>query len=523
MNKVENEARARKSARIKIIAAILVVAVVVGLVLVAVFTTMSDSVDYMSDNLGKYIEISPEIYKNAELDIPLLSYSDAALIREINKLLVDNKNKEALYKGANVNSIALTLGDVANIWYRGFTVDENGNETDVEYASNFFDSTSHQLELGSGKFIAGIEEALIGVIPSKTPKFEKITNGSVKAEQVVYVSYERFTPDGGYEEVTLERIDLTDPSVDQKYGSGFRRALITQPIGSVFKNEMIFRIGDDKVDTLYRNFIVEFATECEKEPISVNVTFPANYSEQSLRGKDVTFELYVNSAVLYDTPEWGEDFILNTLKVNSDELSEYEGDSTVQKYESKLRLELKASIEKSNKELIEDALWKYYTEKATVKRLPEDTVNRIYTLYYNDLIAMYKSYELYYESIDDFACVYFSLADGADWRAYIEMLAETDVTEKLVFYYIIREENLLPDDEEYQRLYNECVAEELEYYSQSYKTELEKCETDEEREELLAEIKAEMLAYYGEEYFRESVLYPYALDRLLEFVKMKNS
>lgn len=523
MNKKENEARARKSRRVRIIAAALAVSVVIGLILVAVFTTMSDSVDYMKDDLGKYIEISPEIYKNVEMDIPLLSYSDEALRREINKLLVKNKNKEAKYKGANVNSVALTLGDVANIWYRGFTVDENGNETDIASASNFSDNTSHQLELGSGQFIAGIEEALIGVIPSKTPKFEKITNGRITAEQVVYASYDIFTPDGSYEKVTLGRIDLTDPSVDEKYGNGFRRALITQQIGAVFKNEMIFRIGDDKVDTLYRNFIVEYATECENDPISVNVSFPANYKEQALRGKDVTFELYVSTAVIYDTPEWGEDFILNTLKVNADELSSYEGEGIVQKYENKLRAGLKANVEVSNKELIEDALWKYYTEKATVKRLPEDTVNRIYTKYYNALVETHKVYGLYYENIDDFACVYYGLAAGADWRAHITRLSENDVTEKLVFYYIIREENLLPDDEEYQRLYNKCVAEELESYSQSYRTELEKCKTDEEREALLAEIKAEMLAYYGEEYFRESVLYPYALDGLLGFVKMKNS
>lgn len=507
--------------RIIIISVSALVIIGVAAVILAAAFGAKDSVDYIKDDLSKYIEISPEIYKNVEVDIPLLHYSDGALMREINSLLVKNKDKNALYNGANVTSVALSIGDVANIWYRGFTV-ENGVEKDIENASNFTESTAHKLELGSASFIAGIEEALIGVIPSQTPKFEKISSGKIAGSQVIYVSYDKYTADGDRKIVSNERIDLSSDKVDEIYGAGFLSALINQEIGKVIEKDMIFRIEGDSVDTVYQNFVVGFATECEASPISVDVSFPADYSAPDLRGKAVTFEIFVNSAVLYKTPAWNEDFILNTLKVKPEELSEYEGEGVVPKYESKLRGEINDEIEEKNKNLIEEAMWLYYAEKATVKHLPEDNVKRVYMNSYNDITAMFQSYSLYYNSLDEFATAYLGLSKDADWRAYIMKNAEESVEEKLVFYYIIREEGLIPGDAEYQRLYGENVAEMLEYYKDLYKTELDGCKTDGEREAKIAEIKAEMMEYYGEEYFREAVFYQYAIDGLLKFVTVKN-
>ena len=187
---------------IAIIAASVALIIIVGIVIVTVIATRKDDVDYLNDDLSAFVEISPEIYKNVEFDIPLMSYTDALLAREINKLLVKNKAKDPLYNGANITSVALTVGDVANIWYRGFFVNENGEEESLSSGSNFTDSSAHQLELGSGSFIAGIEEALLGVVPSKTPKFEKISKGAVSEEYVVYVSYEVYTADGLYQNVS---------------------------------------------------------------------------------------------------------------------------------------------------------------------------------------------------------------------------------------------------------------------------------------------------------------------------------
>ena len=87
------------------------------------------------------------------------------------------------------------------------------------------------------------------------------------------------------------------------------------------------------------------------------------------------------------------------------------------------------------------------------------------------------------------------------------------VTEKLIFYYIIRKENLVPTDEEFQARYNENVAEILSYYTDNiYRDELQSIKNEADREKRIAEIKAEMMNYYGEEYFAEMVYYEHCLD-----------
>ena len=99
--------------------------------------------------------------------------------------------------------------------------------------------------------------------------------------------------------------------------------------------------------------------------------------------------------------------------------------------------------------------------------------------------------------------------------------AEEAVTERLVFYYIIREEGIIPTGEEYERLYNQCKQEHLKYYTELYKSELEACKTEEEKAAKLSEIEARMLSYYGEQYFNELTYYKYGLDKLVGFAVLK--
>ncbi len=501
-----------------LVAVIVSVAVTLGVILGAIIMIIQNAggeVDYLDDNLSKYIELSREDYAGISVDIPLLEYSDKMLAREIRKLLVANKDKTPEYKGASITSIPITLGDVVNLYYRGFFVDENGKETDIPAASNFTSDEPHALEVGSGSFIEGIEEALIGIVPDSVPSFNKITKGKVLGTYVIYVSYTAYKSDGDIVMKTNERIDLNDPDVDERYGQGFKRAVITSQIGKEFTKEMIFRIPGEDVDTVYYDFIIDFASDCESSPISVEVKFPANYTAEELRGKTATFELYPSSAILYKTGEWSDAFISDTLKVGESELSEYKGATLTEKYENRLKKELAESVESANKELIEEYLWVHLNEKAVVKKLPEKTVKRVYMEYYADISAQYEYYSTYYETIDEFATYYLGLSSGADWRAYITSQAEAVVKEKLIFYYIVKAESFLPGEEEYNEIYSEIVDEYMEYYEELYEDDFEKCETDEEKAELFEKIKKEMLDYYGDEYFEELVYYDYAMEKIL--------
>ena len=151
--------------------------------------------------------------------------------------------------------------------------------------------------------------------------------------------------------------------------------------------------------------------------------------------------------------------------------------------------------------------------------LPETEVEILFDQYKDELEYQYNNYYLnYYSSIEKFAAAYFGLSQGQNYLDYMRSRAEAVLTEKLVFYYVIRAEGLVPDDDEFSKLYNTAVDEQTEYFIERYyKDEVAKLQ-GEAKEKRIAEIRAEVIRYYGEEYFKESVYYNYAVDTLVSYV-----
>ena len=99
--------------------------------------------------------------------------------------------------------------------------------------------------------------------------------------------------------------------------------------------------------------------------------------------------------------------------------------------------------------------------------------------------------------------------------------AESIVLEKLIFYYIIREEGLIPSNADFKATYEKFIGEHLDYYvSYIYAEELAKITDESEKAKRIEEIKGEMMDYYGEDYFRELVYYDYAYDDIISYAKI---
>ena len=485
--------------------------------------------DYMQEDLSKYITLSEGDYKGISLDFEFDEIGENDLQRKINALLCKNKNKTPLYNGANVINMPITLGDVVKIYYRSYTVDKDGNEVDVENSSNLFDK-AYELEIGSGTFISGFEEALIGIIPKEYPReVGRVTEGKVMANDVIYLSYDAIYPDGSTETVSAERIDLASKGVDKKYGTGFKNffvggkspvgaSLNAKEIGKTMAEQEVFNFAEGG-SAVYYNMKIEYAIRETQPPLTIDVRFPSTYFEESLRGVDVKFDVYIQSVVFYDTPEYNEEFITKTLKIKESDLSEYEGEGIVEKHKAMLYEEILKQEQKNRRSVYENEIWEYLHDKVKVKKLPESEVNKYYLSEYNQMYSTYISYQQSYNSVDAFARAYYGLSANADWKGHINSLAEEIVTEKIIFYYILRTESLIPEGEAYDELYNEVFGESLEYYKDVYKEELDKCKTDEEYNKKLEEIKTEMMEYYGENYFRESVYYLTVVDTLVEWTE----
>ena len=487
---------------------LLVAALVLGIV-ISVIT--SRDVDFLGDNLSMYISLSEKDYKGYTLEVLYDELRVSDVDRKIMALRYQ-KRGGALHNGGNVINLNLPIdaGDTVKIYYRGYTLDEEGRENAFDGGCNF-SGTPYSLGIGSLGFIPGFEESLMGVKPNDYSRLNLKRSGKVEAGDVIYLSYKAMLPDGTSVSAKSERIDLSQSDVDAVYGTGFSKYFIGAVIGNKMSQNVTF--DKDGGSAVYFDMTVEYATVGKDNPLTIEAYFPANYQEPTLRGTTVLFDVYFEEVIVYDTPEYNAEFITQTLKVTEDSLASYDGADVVEKHRNMLKAEIEKEYQKSKKEAVEEAAWAHLHEVVKIKRLPKNQVDDVYYEYYEEIESMYKSYAQYYSSVDEFAAAYLKITDGTDWKEYIRTRAEGVVTEKLIFYYIIREENLLPTDAEYEARYNENVKEYLDYYTGGiYKDELDKIENEADREKRIAEIKAEMMNYYGEEYFVEMVYYDYSLD-----------
>ena len=481
-----------------VIAAVLIVAIVASITFMIVAAILKgDTVDYLKDDLSKYITISKDEYTGIEIDIPLMEYSDAMVTAEINKLLVKNKSKDAEANGVGITNKPVALGDVISYRYRVYMVDENGKETEISGYCNFNDSNKKNLEIGSQKSgFLGFEESLIGVTPADYKEFKKIKAGTVTTGDVIYLTYTAFYPTGAASSASYERIDLSRDDVDTVYGEGFKNYMIGSAIGEKI-DATTFKTAEGSIG--YTDMKVEFATQCEKDCLTVDVMFSPDHYDNTevgyeLRGACAKMDVYIDSAIKYQAPEYNADFITGTLGITEAELSSYDGEDVVAKHKAYLKSNILKSIEVTNESLISEAIWKKISTKGNVIKYPQAEYDMIYDAYCTSVENYYNqsAESMGYPSIDSAAIDYLGLNSGDDWQKYVDDTAKQKVKDDLLVYYIIRKEGFLPTDAEYQAEYNRILDEYVDYYLEEHSDEFANfsgAEYDEQLKILTDEIK----------------------------------
>ena len=528
------EKNSKKKIVIIAVSALLAVALIMGILLSIL---PEGDVDFMNDDLSDYITISKEDYSSFDYSGQLREYTESDLTERIRRILAENKSKDAYNGGLGATKIPLSIGDEAEIYYRGYIVSDGVEQQSFDASSNF-SGEAVTIEIGSGKvigktpttyFIPGFEAALEGVIPGNYASFKKLKSGAIKKNYVVYLSYYSFSEDEN-KSVMYERLDLKSEGIDEKYGEGFLEFLIggenSSPMELGKETKSIDFKKNGKTVT-YSNFVANFATDgCEDNPLTIDVVFPDNYTEPTLRGKAAKFDVYISHAIIYDAPTALTDaFIKDTLKFTDERLSSYEGADLVEKYKSYLCEQIKEEIREENYSLIEEAMWKHYLEKVVVDELPSSEVDKIYESTYNEIVA-YQSYLASQSTtgsttLDLAATLYLELPTGSDWRAHIIKDAEEKITKKLVFYYVIREEGFVPDSSEIQALKDKLFGEILDYNLNLNSADLATLEGD-AYDAYVSDLKADILEYYGEAYFEENAVYEFAIKMIIEnFAKLK--
>jgi trigger factor len=127
------------------------------------------------------------------------------------------------------------------------------------------------------------------------------------------------------------------------------------------------------------DFLEQLIGHTPGETFDVEVTFPDDYHQEDLQGKDAVFETTVNHIVESETPELTDEFV-------SEYLAPYYGYETMGEMKSQIHDSMKASA-------IELYIQEYLMENSTVEDVPENLI--IYQE--NTLVLYYMDYAAYYE------------------------------------------------------------------------------------------------------------------------------
>ena len=522
-----------------VFAAVALVSLIVSII-VGVSLNRNKTVDYMKIRISKYVNVPENLYKGYEVTVSIPEITDDDVEKEITAILVSKKKGHTDPETGkelpvyNDTGVTIGLGDVVNLYYRGYTT-EDGVKKYFDGGCNFGESLA-ELEIGTGSvtvgsdtgsFIEGFDTALIGKNQTGCATVTTIDNGKTQPADMIKLTYSATYADGTSAYSKTVTIDLSDPNLDERWGEGF---------GAYFNNESGIVIGeqfasksngaltvktvketeDGDGEDIYFDMKISQVYRISSEPkMEINVTFPEDYSAEELQGKDATFEIYVKTVKDYYVPEFNDEFITDTLKLKAEDLSSYNGEDLVAKYKSYVKAQLNEAREEQIRVAVEDGFWDKVIAGSTFKKLPKDDVNAMYQSSVEELQAEFNnSYTNSYSgNFSAFMRDYLGLGATDSWEDAVRKNAEDSVKQKLIFYYIVRKENLVPTDAEYQEIYDDIFAEYLQSYLDYYKI----TEESENYEASVEQGKKIVVATYGEDYFDELVRYEFAIKKIVSF------
>jgi len=514
-NTVKNRSKTAVIIAIAVSAAIL--AGIILWVCLALFGGRVYRFDYLSEDLSQYLELSDSDYKGYTLTVKMAKITDSTVDEEIMQTLYKHREREAQNPG---KTVPLTIGDKLKVWYRGYYINDEGREEELPGLSNMTSQSPYDLGIGSASLPLGVESSLVGVVIADYASLEAVKRAEgdkIEQGDVVYLSYTLLSPSGTKNESGV-RVDLNREDIDEIFGVGFRDAIIGKEIGED-KKLASFTTVSEEGRLVYSDVRISTVYPASSQYLTVDARLPYDYEDYDMAGMAIRFDIFPHYFTAYDVPEIDEEYLFETLKLDRDELSLLDGDTLLDKYKSHVRAYLIENNEEQLLEIKDNAMWQHYNSVAKVIEYPEEAVLAIYNTDLAELKLLWQEYKSAYPDFDEFARIYFELTEDSDWRAKLMDDAEAEVKEKLIFYYIIKKENLIPTEEEYKEIYDRIFSEFVDFYLDG-KTE-EDYGSEDEYAKARAEAEVGVIEFYGEDFFRDQTYYEFASEALFDFANVE--
>ena len=244
---------------------------------------------------------------------------------------------------------------------------------------------------------------------------------------IANISYDGYIDGKIYDNACAEKIDLTLGS--GTYIPGFEDGLIGKKVG---------------------------------DSVTLNLTFPADYSEESLQNKDVRFEVKINSAKRTTYAEL-TDAIVKEISKN-----EY---TTVADYKDAVYAELDAAAKDGAESNAKNEIWQTLLNTSTLKKYPQnmyDSIVKDTDELYSNYYASYASYGV--TDLESFVKIVL--------RSELVDYIETQISYHYITYAIAAEQDITLTDADYESMLEKAGVSSRQELEEKYAEDFWRLESD---------------------------------------------
>ena len=415
--------------------------------------------DYAKEDLSGYISYKNANYKNLPIELTT-DVTEYAITTEISDRFKEFAEKdESLF----VTDKAIADNDLVKLYYRGLTVDEEGNETAFQGGSNLGEEEPTLLWIGSNTFIEGFEDGMKGIVPADTNLTVR-EDGTVGEDDLVvlditgtygeketYIAYTNLA-------VKLSETDLIEESVKKEL------------IGKNVTEKLIFSVDLNADKDADLETVIFAATV--KKVITMNakkleLTFPEDYSNEELAGERVNFYVVAQGVA----------------SVNEENVKKLgfttEAEDVIEAYKASVANDLyreyakkQAENEETFQNIVSNAIWAELIENAEVASYPAGTIDSYIKTEKNNLEYEYnasadaQTIQTQFSTLEAYAKDKYG---KDDYESVIKENAEAFVKGKLTLYSIAKEMGLTEiTKDDIKEVKAEIEAEYDAYYNQLY-------------------------------------------------------
>ncbi len=399
-------------------------------------TEEGELMDYYRNDVSSYISLSESDYKNAVFSY--LSSPVPSLQACLDQIALSHPDIE------KVTNEAIKATDTVAIYYYG---EVDGMPFEGSY--NVLNSKPTSLPIPTAVW-EGLSEALTGVVPNETV-FEKNLLGTPTEGSILYFSYSAVyeEADGGEPvEVDCPLMRIDTKSAPQAYAT-ILEELYTMTAGGPSKTlgGISWDIDKDGTAETVDFTSLKLLAVTYELPLTVELTIPKAYYDESLRNKTATFHIAVKHIekkvpAVIDYEFMAEYFPLVTI-----------GERTPLEALTQLVEDWRLTLQDyDDYEAMSDAFYDVLMEKAEVISYPPNEVEGYVAMMRKEAIGAFElnnkmaalGYQGYktYSSAEAFAKYYFGIGEETPLESFLETRAKNIIKRSLILGYILQTEGL---------------------------------------------------------------------------------